>query len=479
MTFIQMTLSDASVALEKKEVSSLELLDSTLKRVDQVNPKLNAFLRTDADAARVQARALDAERSRGKVRSPLHGIPMAHKDMFYRTGVASSCGARVSRPIPTVTSTALSRLDAAGALQFGVLNMAEFAFGPTGHNWSVGHCRNPWNTDRITGGSSSGAASSIAARANFAALGSDTGASIRLPAAICGVTGLKTTYGRVSRAGAMGLSFTLDTIGPLARSAMDCGLIMNAIAGPDPSDSTTWQTKSTDFVAGINQSVRGLRVGVPSNYFYDGVDAEINAALQESLKALRDLGCVLVPIELPDMVAADAAANLITACEAAALHGALIQEQGDLYALQVRLRIERGFAVSGVNYVNALRYRSVAMNEFVNQVFSKVDVIHSPVLSMQTPEIAATDIQSGAEMDRLIAQLTRFTRPFNYLGLPALSLPAGHTSDGMPIAMQLAGRPFGEDVLLRLGHAFQSSTSWHRDLPCSLDLTNPAASTEN
>jgi aspartyl-tRNA(Asn)/glutamyl-tRNA(Gln) amidotransferase subunit A len=465
MSWIQMTLSDASAALAKKEVSSLELLDLTLTRVDQVNPRLNAFLRTDGDAARAQARALDAERSRGKVRSPLHGIPMAHKDMFYRAGVASSCGARVTTPVPTVTSTALSRLDAAGAVQFGVLNMAEFAFGPTGHNWSVGHCRNPWDTDRITGGSSSGSAASVAARATFAALGSDTGASIRVPAAICGVTGLKTTYGRVSRAGAMGLSFTLDTIGPLARSALDCALVMNAIAGPDPSDSTTWQTGLTDFVAGIDQPVRGLKVGIPTNYFSEGVDAEIDAALQQSLAALRDLGCVLIPVELPDLVAADAAGSLITACEAAALHGALVQEQGDLYARQVRLRIERGFAVPGAHYLNALRYRGVAMKQFVDQVFAKVDVLHAPVLSMQTPEIAATDIQSGPEMDRLIGALTRFARPFNYLGLPSLALPVGRTSDGMPISMQLAGRPFSEEVLLRLGHAFQSSTSWHRACP--------------
>ena len=465
MSPIQMTLSEASAALAKKEVSSLELLDLTLQRVDEVNPRLNAFLRTDPEAARARARSLDAERARGEARSPLHGVPMAHKDMFYRAGVASSCGARVVTPVPTVTSTALSRLDAAGAVQFGVLNMAEFAFGPTGHNWSVGHCRNPWNTERITGGSSSGSAASVAARAAFAALGSDTGASIRVPAAFCGVTGLKTSHGRVSRAGAMGLSFSLDTIGPLARSALDCALVMNAIAGPDSADPSTWQTGNADFVAGIEQSVKGLRVGIPTSYFSEGIDAEIDAALQQSLTALRDLGCVLVPVDLPDLVATDAAGTLITACEVAALHGALIADQGDLYARQVRLRIERGFAVPGVHYVNALRYRGVAMKQFVDQVFAKVDVLHAPVLSMQAPEIAATDIQSGPEMDRLIGTLTRLARPFNYLGLPALALPAGRTRDGMPIAMQLAGRPFSEELLLRLGHSFQSGTDWHKAAP--------------
>jgi aspartyl-tRNA(Asn)/glutamyl-tRNA(Gln) amidotransferase subunit A len=465
MSWIEMTLSEASAALARKEVSSLELLDAIMARVEQVNPRINAVLRTDGEAARAQARALDAERSRGDVRSPLHGIPMAHKDMFYRAGVASSCGARVTAPVPTVTSTALLRLDAAGAVQFGVLNMAEFAFGPTGHNWSVGHCRNPWDTDRITGGSSSGSAASVAARISFAALGSDTGASIRVPSAICGVTGLKTTYGRVSRAGTMGLSFTLDTIGPLARSALDCALVMNAIAGPDPSDSTTWQTKVSDFVQGIDQPVKGLRVGIPSNYFSDGLDAEMDVALKDSLTALREVGCVLVSVELPDLVAADAAGNLITACEAAALHGALLQEQGDQYAARVRRRIERGFVIPGVHYVNALRYRGVATAQFIDQVFKKVDVLHTPVVSMQTPRIVETDNQSDIEMDRLVADLTRLTRPFNYLGLPALALPVGRTKNGMPIAMQLAGRPFSEDVLLRLGHAYQSGTRWHKDGP--------------
>jgi aspartyl-tRNA(Asn)/glutamyl-tRNA(Gln) amidotransferase subunit A len=462
---IHLSLSEACAALAKKEVSSLELLDLTLQRVEEINPRLNAVLRTDPETARTQAVALDAERASGQVRGPLHGIPMAHKDMFYRAGVTSSCGARVVTPVPTVTSTALSRLDEAGAVQFGVLNMAEFAFGPTGHNWSVGHCRNPWSTERVTGGSSSGSAASVAARLAFAALGSDTGASIRVPAAFCGVTGLKTSHGRVSRAGAMGLSFSLDTVGPLARSALDCALVMNAIAGPDGADPSTWQTEKVDFVAGITQSVKGLRVGVPTSYFPEGVDAEIDAALQQSLAALRDLGCVMVPVELPDMVAIDAAGTLITACEVAALHATMIAEQGELYARQVRLRIERGFAVSGVHYVNALRYRGVAMKQFVDQVFSRADVLHVPVVSMQTPEIAATDIESGPEMDRLIGTLTRLARPFNYLGLPSLALPAGRTRDGMPIGMQLAGRPYGEALLLRLGHAFQCITDWHKGAP--------------
>jgi aspartyl-tRNA(Asn)/glutamyl-tRNA(Gln) amidotransferase subunit A len=465
MSLIKMSLAEASAALASRKVSAVELLDATLARAEQVNPNLNAFLRIDAASARAQAQWLDAERARGHVRGSLHGVPMAHKDMFYRAGVASSCGSRVKLPIPATTSTALSRLDAAGAVQFGVLNMAGFAVGPTGHNWTVGHCRNPWNTDRITGGSSSGSGSSVAARAGFAALGSDTAGSIRIPAALCGITGLKPTYGRVSRAGAMGFSFTLDTIGPLARSAYDCAMMMNAIAGPDAADPTTGQVETPDYLNRINHPVRGLRIGVPTNYFTDGVDPDIDRVLQASLLALRDLGCIIVPIEVPDLTAVDAAGGMILACEGASLHAPLMQEQGALYTKQMKVRLERGHAIPAPRYLDAVRYRSVAVAQFMETVFSKVDVLHAPIVPIHTPEIAASDIESGPEMDALISQLTRFTRPFNFLGLPSLALPAGFANDGMPVSMQLVGRPFSEDNLLRLGHAFQSSTDWHLKEP--------------
>jgi aspartyl-tRNA(Asn)/glutamyl-tRNA(Gln) amidotransferase subunit A len=465
MLISNMTISEASQGLTNKDFSALELLDATLSRLEEVNPTINAFIRTDPQLARTQAIALDDERSHGHIRSPLHGIPMAHKDMFYRKGVGSSCGTSVVMPLPTETSTALARLDSAGVVQFGVLNMAEFALGPTGHNWSKGHCRNPWNTERISGGSSSGSAASVAARVNFGALGSDTGGSIRGPAGMCGITGLKTTYGRVSRAGTMGLSYSLDTIGPLARSALDCAMIMNAVAGSDPADPSTWAIASTDYVANIKKSIGGLKLGIPTNYFFDEIDPEIDAAIKQSLATLSDLGCTLIPIALPDLVATDAAGALITACEAAALHSGLLKGQGDLYSTQVRLRIERGFVVSGVSYVNALRYRSVALKQFIDQVFSIVDVFIAPVLAHQTPEVETTDLRSGSEMDKLIAQLTRLTRPINYLGLPALAIPSGFTNDGMPISMQLVGRPFSEEMLLGLGHVYQLNSTWHKASP--------------
>ena len=286
------TVAEAARAVQARQISAAELLEAVLARAQLVQPKLNAFLRIDAELARVQARSADQELAHGRVRGPLHGVPMAHKDMYYRAGVPSSCGSRIKGEQPEqVTATALERLDAAGAIQFAVLNMAEFAYGPTGHNHHYGHCRNPWHPDHITGGSSSGSASAVGARATFAALGSDTGASIRLPAALCGVTGLKVTYGRISRAGAMPLSFSMDTVGPLARSAEDCALLLGVMAGHDPADATSSHEAVPDYRAQLARPVRGLRIGVALNYFTDDVDAGVGAALTDSIRTLESLGC--------------------------------------------------------------------------------------------------------------------------------------------------------------------------------------------
>ena len=236
----ELGLIEVAAKIRTRDASCVEVLDAVIARAKAVQPKLNAFLRIDEELARAQAKLADAELAQGRSRGPLHGVPLAHKDMYYRAGVPSSCGSKIKGKEPErTTATALRRLDAAGAIQFGVLNMAEFAYGPTGHNVHFGPVRNPWNTDHVTGGSSSGSGAAVAARASFAALGSDTGGSIRLPAALCGVTGLKVTYGRISRAGAMPLSFSLDTIGPLARSAADCALLAGVMAGQDPADPTS------------------------------------------------------------------------------------------------------------------------------------------------------------------------------------------------------------------------------------------------
>ncbi len=460
------TLAEAARAIKARHVSSTELVEAVLARAAAVQPKINAFLRIDTELARAQAKVADQELAHGRMRGVLHGIPMAHKDMYYRAGVPSSCGSKIKgdRPEET-TSTALARLDAAGAIQFGVLNMAEFAYGPTGHNYHFGHCRNAWNPDHITGGSSSGSGSAVAARATFAALGSDTGASIRLPAALCGVTGLKVTYGRISRAGAMPLSFSMDTVGPLARSAEDCALLLGVMAGHDLADATSSREAVPDYMTEIARPVRGLRVGVALNYFTDDVDAGVGAALTESIRTLERLGCEIVPVTLPDMGPMDIAGTHVIAAEAAALHGAWLRQRPEDYSAQVFARLQRGLALPATRYIDALRLRGPSLDAFTRAVFDRVDVLHAPCLPIPTPTIAETDVGGGGGMDRTLALLTKFMRPFNYLGLPSVALPCGFHPNGLPVGMQLAGRPFAEGTILRVAHAFQQATDWHRKVP--------------
>jgi aspartyl-tRNA(Asn)/glutamyl-tRNA(Gln) amidotransferase subunit A len=463
---LEVSCAGLAQAIRERKVSAVTAMQAALARAASVQPRLNCFLRIDSELALDAARLADRELGRGHVRGALHGVPMAHKDMYHRAGVASSWGGRIgpTRPAPS-TATALARLDAAGAIQFGVLNMAECAFGPTGHNYHYGHCRNPWDPDRLTGGSSSGSGAAVAARASYAALGSDTGGSIRLPATFCGTAGIKPTYGRVSRAGAMPLSFTMDTVGPLARTVEDCALILSAIAGPDAGDPTAEPRPVPDYLGALARPVAGLTIGRPRQYFYDDCDPEIAALMEASLEVFRRLGARVVDVDLPELDGWNAAGTIIISAEAAALHANWLRTRPQDYSPQVRARLESGLALPAAAYIDSLRLRGAALSEFSRTVFSKVDALHAPVVSFRTPTIAETDFAGGPEMARLLARTTRLTRPANFLGVPTLSVQAGFSRAGMPIGMQLLGRPFDEATLFALGHAFQSATDFHRQAP--------------
>ncbi|MSQ54094.1 MAG: amidase [Betaproteobacteria bacterium] len=463
---LELSCAELAAAIRERKTSAVKALEAALARANAVQPKLNAFLRIDADLALDAARLADKDLARGHLRGPLHGVPMAHKDMYYRKGIASSYGGKVGPTRAAAsTATALEKLDRAGAIQFGVLNMAECAFGPTGHNYHYGHCRNAWNPDYITGGSSSGSGTTVAARANFAALGSDTGGSIRLPATFCGTAGIKPTYGRVSRAGAMPLSFTMDTVGPLTRTVEDCALILAAIAGPDERDPTADPRAVPDYVAQMGRPVAGLTIGKPRQYFYDGCDPEIAALMEASLDVFRKLGAKVIEVDLPDIDSWNASATMIISAEAAALHGNWLRTRPQDYSAQVRARLESGLTVPAAAYIDSLRLRGVALTEFCAKVFSQVDVLHAPVVGIQTPSIAESDVGGGPKMAALLAQITRLTRPGNFLGVPALSVQAGFLKSGLPVGMQLLGRPFDEATLLALGHAYQGATDFHRRAP--------------
>jgi len=451
-----------AAAIRERRTTALAAMEAVLGRAHEVQPKLNCFLRIDEGPALEAARQADRQPARG----PLHGVPMAHKDMYYREGVASSCGSKILRERPApLTATALERLDAAGAIQFGVLNMTEFALGPTGHNWHYGHCRNPWNPERITGGSSSGSGASVAARANFAALGSDTGGSIRLPAALCGTSAIKPTYARVSRAGAMPLSHSLDTVGPLTRTVEDAALIAQLISGRDPRDPTCDSRPVPDWGNEIEKPIKGLRVGRPRQHFYDECEADVAAAMESSLEAFRRLGASIVEVDVPEFAAYSAAAVLVSTAEAATLHREWLRARAGDYSDQVRGRLLQGLAIPATAYIDALRLRGAALAEFCAQVFSKVDLLHAPVLGIPAPTIAETELGWSERTAAVLARITRLTRPGSYLGLPTVCANAGFTRDGMPIGLQLVARPFDEATALRAGHAFQRATDWHLRQP--------------
>jgi aspartyl-tRNA(Asn)/glutamyl-tRNA(Gln) amidotransferase subunit A len=438
---------------------------SCLHRVAQWQPKLNAFMAVEAEAALKAADEADAALAKGQSGGSLHGVPLAHKDMYYDAGHVVTCGSLIRRDfVATTTSTALQRLKDAGTIRLGSLQMVEFAYGPTGHNYHHGAVHNPWKSGHITGGSSSGSGSAVAARLTFAALGSDTGGSIRMPAHFCGVTGLKVTWGRVSRAGAMPLSQSLDTVGPLARTVEDCALLLGLMAGADPEDPTASLAPVPDYMAATAASIKGLKIGVPTSFYVDELDADVAKALDETIALLKREGADIVKVELPDQRQLSAACQIVLATEAAAYHKRWLIERPQDYGPQVLMRLQNGLAIPGVLYLEAMRWRGPALAAHIAAT-SDVDAVLAPVAPVAAPTIVESDVGNSPNAEAVIQRLTRFTRPINYLGLPSLSIPSGFNPKGLPIGMQLVGRSFDEATLLTIGAAFQRATDFHEKVP--------------
>ena len=460
-----LSLTAVAQAIAKKQFSSREVTQSCLERIAKWQPRLNAFMAIEAEAALAAADIADAALTKGKSAGVLHGVPIAHKDMYYDAGRVVTCGSQIRRDfVATTTSTALQRLKDAGTIRLGSLQMAEFAYGPTGHNSHYGAVHNPFAVDHITGGSSSGSGAAVAARLTFAALGSDTGGSIRLPAHFCGVTGLKTTYGLISRAGAMPLSQSLDTVGPLARSAEDCALLLGLMAGADPEDPTTLARPVPDYAAATRQPIKGLRIGVPTAFYVDDLDSEVAAILDETIAVFRREGADIVQVELPDQRQLTAACQLVLAVEAAAFHKRWLIERPQDYGPQVLMRLQNGLAIPGVSYLEAMRWRGSALAAH-NAAVAGLDAVIAPVAPVAAPTIVESDIGNSPDAEAVIQRLTRFTRAINYLGVPSLAIPAGSTRRGLPVGMQLIGRSFDEAMLLRIGAAFQRATAFHERVP--------------
>ena len=465
-----LSLCEAADAVASGDLSATDLVEAALARIDRLDPQLHAFIRLDREDALARAQEIDRNRSRDGAAGPLAGVPLAHKDMYYRAGKISSCGSKIRREFrPAATATVLQRLDAAGAIDLGGLAMVEFAMGPHGFNAHLPRCRNVWDFERIPCGSSSGSGTAVAGRLVYAALGSDTGGSIRCPAAANGVAGINPTQGRVSRFGCMPMSWSLDVMGPLARTVRDCARVLGVIAGADDNDATTSAEPVPDYEVTIEQSVRGVRIGVPKGYFDEDLDPGVAAAIEATHAVFAGLGATLVPVAMPASLDTVSAIHpLLMKCEGAANHLPWKRARDEDYSDEVGKRLQAGFFIPATDYINALQYRAHALRTFADTVFGACDALLTPVLPMPTPTLADTAYRDGPAYLKMVVGLTRNTRVVNYLGLPALSVTCGFTSDGMPTSFQLIGRPFAEALLFRLGHQYQRETDWHRRWPTAL-----------
>ena len=440
----------------RRALSPVEYVQDLLGRIERLDKTLHAFVTLTPERAIADARAAEAALRRGEA-GALAGIPVAYKDLYATRGVATTAGsALLADWVPAEDSTCVRRLQQAGMAMLGKLITHEFAFGIQfpGHRFPA--ARNPWNPEHVPGGSSSGSGAALAAGLTVAALGSDTGGSIRGPAAFCGIVGLKPTYGRVSRAGVVTLSWTLDHAGPMARTVEDCAHLLQALAGHDPADPASSPEPVVDYLAGLRDGVRGLRVGVPRAYFHEGLAPEVAAAFETALDVLRRLGAAVEEVEIPSIRVAPAFMVIMLA-EAFAYHERDLRERPELYGEVAREKFMTGGLFTGPEYVQAQRLRARLVAETA-RVLQRVDLLATPTAVGPAPPFSVVwnpDYPFGRSN----------MPPFNLTGLPALALPCGFSPAGLPLSLQLAGRPFDEATVLRAGQAFQEATDWHRRRP--------------
>jgi aspartyl-tRNA(Asn)/glutamyl-tRNA(Gln) amidotransferase subunit A len=449
------TIAEAGRLLRLREISCAELAERALRKAEETR-ELNAFITLTADAARERARELDADLERGIDRGPLHGIPVAYKDLFFTKGVRTTNGSKLFASfVPDYDATVVSKLESAGAVSVGKLNMHELAYGITSNNPHYGPVRNPHDPERIPGGSSGGSAVAVATGAAFCALGSDTGGSIRIPAAFCGVVGLKPTFGRVSRHGCFPLGFSLDHMGPLTRSVDDAALVLEAIAGPDGYDTTVVRRPAETFRPPAEPSLRGIRVGVAESFYNKPVDPEMSAAFARAVQLAESMGGTPIPVRPPDPEALIAVARAILLAESVAALAEHLHRR-DEFGADVLALMDQGRQLPGFEYVNAQRIRHRIMAEY-RTMFAEIDVLLTPTIPIPAPRIGQSTVKlDGREEDtRLLT--TRFVRGINALGLPALSIPCGTTGAGLPLGLQIVGRAWSEKLVLQAGAALMSA----------------------
>ena len=451
-----MTIQEAAAALRARTVSAAELADAALGRITKLQERLNAFITVTEERARERARQADEELARGVDRGPLHGIPVAVKDVFCTRGIRTTCGSKLFADfVPDRDAAVVEKLEAAGAVPLGKTNMHELAYGITSGNPHFGAVRNPLDTERIPGGSSGGSGAAVAGGMVFAAMGSDTGGSIRIPASFCGTAGLKPTFGRVSRYGVMPLDFSLDHMGPMTRSVRDAALVLNAIAGYDARDDTSSRKPVEDYLPGVDASIRGLRIGLPENFYFDRLHPEVDRAVRRMAELAEELGARVVPVRVPDMAAVNLVGRVILLSEASALMGRHLDRREE-FGADVLALLDQGRLMPATDYINAQRLRRMMQQEF-QCVWKQADLLLTPATPTTAPRIGQTTVEIDGEMEDARLASTRLVRGINVLGLPALSMPCGFSSEGLSVGLQIIGRPFEEELILRAGAALEDA----------------------
>jgi aspartyl-tRNA(Asn)/glutamyl-tRNA(Gln) amidotransferase subunit A len=460
-------MADLGRMIATKQVSPVEVVRVHLDRIAALDSKLRAFITVCAEAALESARAAEADLMAGRAVGPLHGVPWAPKDLYSTKGVRTTGGSTIlADSVPAADATGVARLARAGAILLGKLNMHEFAYGPEGLNAHYGDTRNPWRTDayRIAGGSSSGSGAAVAAGLAPGSLGSDTGGSIRIPASLCGITGLKPTYGRASRAGVLPLAWSMDHVGPMTRSARDCALMLSAIAGYDPADATSSVLPVPDYGAALTGDVKGLRVGLLRAHFTDAAASDVRAAVEAAAKQLERAGAVVDEVNLTHVAHVAAASAAIVASEALVYHAAWLRSRPLDYQADVRERLRLGAFVTGAHYVRSQQVRALVRRE-VDEALARRDVLLAPATPLTAPVLGERETTLGDGPSDVRAALLRCARPFNFSGHPACAAPCGFTAGGLPIGVQVVGRPFDEATVLRVVDAYQRITDWHTRRP--------------
>lgn len=459
------SIAEIAPLIRQREVSPVEVTEAVLARIERLNPTLNAFITVVADAAREAARRAEQEIQAGQYRGPLHGIPISLKDLYWTANLRTTGGSKILADyVPAADATVTRHLREAGSILVGKTNMHEFAYGTTTINPHYGTTRNPWDLDRITAGSSGGSGAAVAAGLSYASMGSETGWSIRRPAAFCGVVGLKPTYGRVSRHGMLPAAWSLDHAGPLTRSVADAAIVLNAIAGHDGADPASSDRPVPDFTAALGGGIAGLRIGLPRHHYAGACEPAVEKAFDVAVTTLQGLGAIPVEVRLPRVQYTGIASSIIMSAEVDAAHARWIRQRPADYGDDVRARIESGLIVNAVDYSRALRLKRWIAEE-VAAVFQQVDLLACPT----TPQVA-TPIEGGVaalnDPGAVIADGPfNLLRLFALVGTPAVSVPAGFSPDGLPIGLTIAGRAYDEATVLQAASAFERATDWHKRQP--------------